>query len=539
MKKKHLAPQTTDMTLPHLVDELNAILLEIEQKHWKPQHQHYLKTLLGELQQFIQPLEQILVEELIQKINDTLDNDLQTQPPSEKALAVIHSYITKLQEVITVNVMGEQGKLLEETISPYHTLIIGLKDKHLAAEITQQVKYFGYHCIVCHSLEAVLESVRHSMDYQLGAIILDTDFSPNQDPIPLQPVGSKIPLIFISKNQDVATRLFAVKSGGQAFFVLPLEFASLIEKIDDVITPVNKSPPYRILVIEDSDTQASVIRKDLEKSGMIVEILTEPYYINDILMEFQPDLILLDLYMPTCSGIELARVIRQQDAFMSIPIVYLSAENDINKQLIAIKGGADDFLTKTIAPNHLVAAVTARAERSRTLRAQMIQDSLTGLLNHTRILEQLELEIARAKRNQTALSFAMLDIDHFKMINDYYGHPVGDRVIKGLARLLKQRLRKVDSIGRYGGEEFAIILPQTDNRLVAKKLDDIRRGFSKLLHRVSSPPIEFSATFSIGLAQYSPTMNSVDKLVQAADKALYDAKEQGRNIIVVYPESSR
>ncbi|MGD9591960.1 MAG: GGDEF domain-containing protein, partial [Candidatus Berkiella sp.] len=166
------------------------------------------------------------------------------------------------------------------------------------------------------------------------------------------------------------------------------------------------------------------------------------------------------------------------------------------------------------------------------------QDSLTGLLNHTRILEQLDLEMARAKRNGTPLSFAMIDIDHFKAINDSHGHPVGDRVIKGLARLLKQRLRKVDSIGRYGGEEFAIVFAQTQAQSVLKKLDDIRRGFSKLLHRSSDPLIEFSATFSVGLAELSEELNTLDKLVNAADKALYIAKEQGRNRIVFYNDKS-
>jgi diguanylate cyclase (GGDEF)-like protein len=238
--------------------------------------------------------------------------------------------------------------------------------------------------------------------------------------------------------------------------------------------------------------------------------------------------------MPQCSGIELAQVIRQQDPFVSIPIVFLSAEDDTDKQLIAMSGGGDDFLTKPISAHHLISAVIARAIRSRTLRSEMIEDSLTGLLNHTRILEQLDLEIVRSKRNASPLSFAMIDIDHFKTINDSHGHPVGDRVIKGLARLLKQRLRKMDSIGRYGGEEFAIIFPQTEGKELLNKLEEIRRGFSKLLHRSADPLIEFSATFSIGLAQLTDTINTVDKMVQAADKALYMAKEQGRNCTVFY-----
>ena len=157
---------------------------------------------------------------------------------------------------------------------------------------------------------------------------------------------------------------------------------------------------------------------------------------------------------------ELARVIRQQDKFHSVPIIYLSAEDDINKQLHAMSLGGDDFLTKPINPKHLTSTIHNRGRRARSLLALMIRDSLTGLYNHTHTLYLLETEIAKASQNGTKLTFAMLDIDFFKKINDSYGHPIGDRVLKSLSLFLKQRLRKTDHIGRYGGEEFAIVAAQ-------------------------------------------------------------------------------
>ncbi len=431
--------------------------------------------------------------------------------------------------------VGDKDIIWDEASPHQHTLILGLKDKQLVDELCHQVKYFNYTCISCNSLEEILETIHNNETHEkFNAIILDTEFCPTNEPEQLKEISKTIPIIFISEHDDVATRLFAVKAGSQAYFVRPLEFTSLIEKIDHVVTPPSESPPFRILIIEDSRTQANIVRLHLEQAGMITEIIMDPLKVIDVLNDFQPDLILLDLYMPTCSGIELAKVIRQHDPFVGIPIVFLSAEDDTDKQLIAISGGGDDFLTKPITPHHLIGAVIARAVRSRTLRSEMSEDSLTGLLNHTRILEQLDLEIARAKRNKDPLSFAMIDIDHFKMVNDSHGHPVGDRVIKGLARLLKQRLRKMDSIGRYGGEEFAIIFPQTAGEAVFKKLEEIRLGFSKLLHRSSDPLIEFSATFSIGLAQLTPEIDTLDKIVNGADKALYDAKANGRNCIVFF-----
>lgn len=511
-------------------DILNKFLLDIHENGWNQESGQTLKKALHQLQKLHKNNHHAL-HALSKKLDEFITSYLAPNAPipSEEEIERLKKMLQTLKEVITLNVFSEEESL------PYasrHTLIIGLKDKVLVEEISQQVKYFGYTCISCDSLEEIIQMAQTPNEF--GVIILDTEYCPERNPDILKTASAKVPIIFISNEDTVATRLFAVKAGGQAYFVRPIEFTSLLEKIDEVITPPSESPPYRILIIEDSRTQATIVRQYLEQAGMIAEILVDPLKITEVLLEFQPDLILMDLYMPMCSGIELAKVIRQQDLFVSIPIVFLSAEEDTNKQLLAMSGGGDDFLTKPISPEHLIAAVIARAIRSRTLRAEMIEDSLTGLLNHTRILEQLDLEIARAKRNKTSLSFAMIDIDYFKIINDSHGHPVGDRVIKGLARLLKQRLRKMDSIGRYGGEEFAIIFPQTEGQSVFKKLEEIRRGFSKLLHRSSDPSIEFSATFSIGLAQLNDDIDSVDKLVQAADKALYFAKEQGRNCTVFY-----
>ncbi|HRE32922.1 MAG TPA: response regulator, partial [Candidatus Berkiella sp.] len=314
-------------------------------------------------------------------------------------------YIQKLEEVIAMHVM-------DPMLTTHHVaqskpvLLIGLQDKQLTEEIIHQVVYFGYPSLACHSLHEIIQKV-DAASAMYSAIILDTEYCKKEDLQTLKELSERVPIIFISHHHDVATRLFAVQAGGRGYLVSPLEFTNLIEKIDQITTPTSERSTYRILVVEDSRTQAKVIRQHLEHAGMISEILLNPLKINDVLIEFQPDLILLDLYMPQCSGVDLAKVIRQQDMFVGIPIVYLSAEEDVSMQLTAIRDGGDDFLTKPIVPQYMIDAIAARAARSRTLRAEMIMDSLTETLNHTRILEQLELEIARAKRNKTPLSFAM------------------------------------------------------------------------------------------------------------------------------------
>jgi diguanylate cyclase (GGDEF)-like protein len=263
---------------------------------------------------------------------------------------------------------------------------------------------------------------------------------------------------------------------------------------------------------------------------MIVWTITDPMSVMAPLAELNPDLLLVDMYMPGCTGLELAAVIRQQQALISIPIVFLSSETDIDKQMAAMERGGDDFLTKPILPGHLISAVSSRVVRLRELRSFMVRDSLTGLLNHTTIKEQLTVEIARAARFEQELAFALLDIDHFKLVNDTYGHPTGDRVLKSISRLLQQRLRKTDVIGRYGGEEFAIILPNTDSLAATQVIEELRAGFAQV--RQQGDGVEFRTTFSAGIATY-PRYADAAQLNNTADKALYRAKHNGRNRVVL------
>lgn len=162
--------------------------------------------------------------------------------------------------------------------------------------------------------------------------------------------------------------------------------------------------------------------------------------------------------------------------------------------------GGDDFLTKPIEPNHLISSVAIRAERMRIMRSFLEKDGLTGLLNHTKTREKLELAVERGLRQQGGLALAMIDLDHFKKVNDTYGHFSGDRVLTGLARLRLQRLRKTDIVRRYGGEEFAVILLDTDIKSAGGVLNDIRESFSYIEHLSNNK--RFSVTFSCGIAAF-------------------------------------
>ena len=320
-----------------------------------------------------------------------------------------------------------------------------------------------------------------------------------------------------------------MRAGGNAYFTKPVDISSLIDKLD-TLTGHEVPEPYRILIVDDNLTLAAHSELILQQAGISTAVVTDPMQIMQPLVDFRPDLILMDMYMPECDGRELASIIRQQETYVSIPIVFLSSETNIDAQLAAMRLGGDDFLTKPIEPEHLIASVTSRVMRARILRTLMVRDSLTGLLNHTATEAQLNIEVARTKRHSTPLAFAMIDIDRFKSVNDTYGHPTGDRVLKSLSRLLQQRLRKTDIIGRYGGEEFAVVLPDTDDSTAAKVLNEIREGFAQVRHQNGEDG--FFVTFSCGVASF-PQYEDATRLNDAADKALYVAKSGGRNRVVL------
>ncbi|MHB8880573.1 MAG: diguanylate cyclase [Thermodesulfovibrionales bacterium] len=337
-----------------------------------------------------------------------------------------------------------------------------------------------------------------------------------------------IPVMFLSGNSDFSSRLEAVRAGGHAYFVKPVDVGRMVDRLD-VLTARRPRAPFRILIIDDDLLLADYHATVLRQAGMTAAVVTEPQRAMNSLIDFRPELILMDVYMPGCSGMELANLIRQDETYIDIPIVYLSSETDVNRQLAAMGLGGDDFLTKPIQPDHLITSVTLRADRYRTLRSFMLYDGLTGLLNHTKTKEQLDIEVSRALRQKTDLSFAMIDIDHFKLVNDTHGHPVGDQVIKSLSRLLKQRLRTTDTVGRFGGEEFAVILTDTDKGTAQRILNELREDFAKIRH--TSREGLFPVTFSCGVACPAPGETGAE-LLDKADKALYRAKMYGRNRVV-------
>ncbi len=401
-------------------------------------------------------------------------------------------------------------------------------DPELCESLARQMENLGYSIQVRAPFAALEQALA---DMRPSALVVVSEFPEGQPWTDgrlgqLLKARERLPaLVFVSHREDFQSRLATVRASGDAYFLLPLDTTALVSRLD-ALCGQPLGDPYTIVLVEDDPMVLGEHTLVLEGAGMRVVKVQDPLQTMHTLGGVRPDLILLDWYMPGCSGLELASVLRQMESLVGVPLVFLSAERNLDRQMSAMGRGGDDFLTKPIAPQHLVGAVSARARRGRVLRSFMIRDSLTGLFNHSALKEQLDQTLGMAQRRLAPLSFAILDLDHFKLVNDSYGHPMGDRVLMNLTRLMQLRLRKTDVLGRLGGEEFGIIFPDTSPDQAKQVLEDLLEAFRQLrfpAHATNG----FHCTFSAGLSAY-PGKGTSDELIAAADAALYAAKHAGR-----------
>jgi diguanylate cyclase (GGDEF)-like protein len=295
----------------------------------------------------------------------------------------------------------------------------------------------------------------------------------------------------------------------------------------------------RILIAEDDPVSRRLLEVKLVKWGYEVVVTrdgTEAW--QALQAEDAPGLAILDWMMPGMDGIEVCRRIRQEDKDLYTYIILLTALQQDEDLVTGMDAGADDYITKPFKSNEL--KVRLRAGRRiidlqheliaarEALRERATHDPLTGLWNHEEILRILEQELNRADREGLSVSVIMADLDHFKKVNDTYGHMTGDAVLRMAAKRMLAVFRNYDAVGRYGGEEFLIVLPGCDNRCASSSAERLRLCIGK--EAMDTPEGMIPVTISLGIAASTNEKRwDVESIVKAADAALYRAKEKGRN----------
>jgi len=342
-----------------------------------------------------------------------------------------------------------------------------------------------------------------------------------------------LPVICLSATDSYAQRYALASAGAEAFYSEPLNLPLIADHLERLLTDHADAATGRVLIVDDDPELREHYLLVLASGGMeVCTVAGDPSRLMPLLYEFRPDIVLMDVQMGDVSGPALARMIRFEPEWLSLPVVYLSAEGDREVQLEALAKGGDDFLTKPVSDSFLLRTARRRCYRARQLDKLVSRDSLTGLLKHALAKAEVEKEHARCQRMKHVSAVAMLDLDHFKNVNDTQGHRAGDLVIKGLANLLRHRLRKTDIIGRYGGEEFLVALPDCDMDQAVSVLEAVCQDFSRIVFEGSSG--KFSVTLSVGLSSLAD-YGYADSAVEAADQALYNRKRAGRNGVTVAP----
>lgn len=322
-----------------------------------------------------------------------------------------------------------------------------------------------------------------------------------------------------------------------------LQLAIVAERIRDAERST-ADHPMKVLAAEDNPVFQSMLANMLTKWGYTPVVAHDGNEAWEALQQPDgPQLAILDWMMPGLNGVDICRGVRAAGREPYVYILLLTARTDSQDLVEGMEAGADDYLTKPFQAHEL--RVRLRAGRRildlqqqllaarEALREQATHDGLTGLLNRNSILAILDKELARASRENTALSVLMVDLDRFKLINDTHGHAAGDAVLCEAAHRMRESVRNYDSVGRYGGEEFVIVLPGCDAQSAQAQAARVRQTFADAPFQTGSASLQ--ATCSIGVSwRVHPRANEAGALLREADLALYASKGHGRNCVVVH-----
>jgi diguanylate cyclase (GGDEF)-like protein len=299
-----------------------------------------------------------------------------------------------------------------------------------------------------------------------------------------------------------------------------------------------------LLIVDDSEKIRDQIKDTLSLSDIFETVLEASDGIEGfkLLIDNDVDIVICDVVMPSIDGFKFLTMTKARPEYADLPIIMLTGESSTEKKIKGLNKGASDYLTKPFDSSELIARIKVQLKikglqdelkKSNILLKKLSNtDALTRLHNRRYIMELFETEFKRGLRYESFLSILMLDIDHFKKVNDNHGHQTGDAILREIGGILKSAKRNCDLPGRYGGEEFIMVLPHSDNEGARSLAERIRK-------RVENYPFKdenkeaLSITISIGVATYpAPGIHSTADLVKKADDALYKAKQTGRNRVV-------
>ncbi|KAB2951169.1 diguanylate cyclase [Heliorestis acidaminivorans] len=298
----------------------------------------------------------------------------------------------------------------------------------------------------------------------------------------------------------------------------------------------------KILIINDSSLEGRIMLDLLSCQGYHVNVARNGHEGLSMARSFDPDLIICDLVLPGLSGLELVNQLKEDLSTKKIEIIFASGSNNKEDKIEAFKLGAFDYLLKPLDYDEMLMrlelalrykrSIDKLKRRETIIRADSLRDFLTGLYNRQYLDQKMTEELARVKRYGNTFSILLLDIDFFKQINDTHGHLIGDKILIHVAGRLQLKVRSIDTVCRFGGEEFCVIAPETDITGASHLAEKLRKILGQEPVAISKE-LMIPVTASFGIAEYKGVDDTIQSLLERADRALYNAKKKGRNRVEI------
>ena len=410
----------------------------------------------------------------------------------------------------------------------------------LACEIDQKLDSAGMYELT------ILDNVDHLREI-LGAfpphlVIIDAAF----EEAALEPVGAlvksmrararhRLALLSFSTSGELPVRLRAMRAGADAFVALPAQADDVAARIGELLA-ADSADPYRILIVEDDRSQAIFAESILRKAGMTTCMVTDPLAALDQLDEFRPELILMDLYMPACDGMELTSIIREREAFVSTPIVFLSGEQNEEKHFEALDSGGDDFLAKPIRPKHLISAVTNRVRRARQLGRRGAganpRDPVSGLYQRAHVLDQIAALLTRDDASASLGGLLYIEIDSAARTRERIGMLAFDALLGQLGAFVASHVGANDLATRYGDASFLLLCPQGDEEALLRLATDLRDRTTRESFEQDSR--SFTLSLSLGICSFAAHLGEVGAMLNAAERAMSDSRKPGGSHVGIF-----
>ncbi|MBS0279547.1 MAG: PleD family two-component system response regulator [Proteobacteria bacterium] len=381
------------------------------------------------------------------------------------------------------------------------------------------------------------------------------------------PKIAHVPVVMVTALDQPADRVAGLEAGADDFLTKPVDDAALFARVRSLVrlklmtdelrmrestgqsmglldpadNLLDANPAGRILVIEDRQETVAWFTSALSPRHEVASVDT----FEEALVRVRggdPDLVVISLGMRGFDGLRLCSQLRSLPEGRNIPILVVVSDGDRRKLTQALEMGVNDYLTRPVDKNELVARVRTQLRKKRyadrlrhnvQLSLEMaITDQLTGLHNRRYMSRHLDNLVASAKKAEKPIAFVIMDIDYFKSVNDTHGHDIGDEVLKEFAARIAANVRGIDLACRYGGEEFVVVMPDTDVAFAYSVSERLRHSIETTPFRISRAPNSLNLTISIGIAGLEGPDDSADALLHRADQALYSAKKAGRNRVV-------